>query len=52
YYACAGVPSAAIPMPSLRPNCGRFYKVVSADSCDVIAIKDSIAVANFRRWNT
>ncbi|KAK1978616.1 hypothetical protein LZ30DRAFT_799936 [Colletotrichum cereale] len=52
YYACVGTPGAATPMPGTVSNCTRFYKVVSGDSCDVIATKASITVANFRRWNT
>lgn len=52
YYACVGVPGAETPMPGIVSNCSRFYKVVSGDSCDGIAQKQGITVANFRRWNT
>ncbi|WYZ42002.1 hypothetical protein EsH8_V_000897 [Colletotrichum jinshuiense] len=52
YYACVGIPGAATPMPGIVSNCSRFYKVVSGDSCDAIATKASITVANFRKWNT
>ncbi|OLN96712.1 LysM domain-containing protein-like protein 4 [Colletotrichum chlorophyti] len=52
YYACVGIPGAATPMPGIVSNCSRFYKVASGDSCDVIASKAGITVANFRKWNS
>jgi LysM repeat protein len=52
YYACVGTPNAATPMPGIVSGCNRYYQVVSGDSCDAIASKASITVANFRRWNT
>jgi hypothetical protein len=52
YYSCVGVPGAATPMPGIVSNCSRFYQVVSGDNCEVIATKNSITVANFKRWNT
>ncbi|KAF5486479.1 LysM domain-containing protein [Colletotrichum fructicola] len=52
YYACVSIPGAATPMPGIVSNCSRFYKVVSGDSCDAIANKAGITVANFRKWNT
>ncbi|KAF9873538.1 hypothetical protein CkaCkLH20_08997 [Colletotrichum karsti] len=52
YYACVGIPGAAAPMPGIVSNCKRYYQVVSGDSCDSIAQKNGITVANFRRWNT
>lgn len=63
YYICTGVPGAvttpsppspttATPMPGIVPGCTRYYQVVSGDSCDAIASKAGITVANFRKWNT
>ncbi|KAM0331443.1 hypothetical protein ACHAQA_003119 [Verticillium albo-atrum] len=52
YYTCVGVPGAATPMPGIVSNCSRYYLVASGDSCDAIAQKAGVTVANFRRWNT
>lgn len=63
YYICTGIPGAATspsppsptgaaPMPGIVPGCTRYYRVVSGDSCDAIASKAGITVANFRKWNT
>lgn len=52
YYACVGAPDAATPMPGIVSGCNRYYQVVSGDSCDAIAQKSGVTVANFRRWNT
>ncbi|KAJ8114046.1 hypothetical protein OPT61_g3980 [Boeremia exigua] len=52
YFACVGTPTAATPMPDIASGCTRYYQVVSGDSCDAIASKAGITVANFRKWNT
>jgi len=51
YYACVGVPGMATPMPNIVSNCSRFYQVVSGGTCEVIANKQYITVANFKKWN-
>lgn len=45
-------PSNSPAMPGLAENCDKFYKVASGDSCDAIAARNSITVAQFRSWNT
>ncbi|KAM7214751.1 hypothetical protein V8F06_009823 [Rhypophila decipiens] len=50
-YACVGVPGAATPMPNIVSNCSRFSLVVSGDTCENIATKYFITVANFKKWN-
>lgn len=39
-------------MPGIVSNCNRFTLVASGDSCEAIAQRNGITVANFRRWNT
>ncbi|KAL2152194.1 hypothetical protein VTH82DRAFT_5378 [Thermothelomyces myriococcoides] len=52
YYVCVGVPDAATPMPGIVPDCARYYLVETQDTCDSIAQKNGITLADFRRWNT
>nr|UQJ82177.1 secretory protein [Falciphora oryzae] len=51
YFACVCIPGAATPMPDVVSGCRRRYQVVSGDSCDTVASKNGISVADFRRWN-
>ncbi|KAK1779165.1 hypothetical protein QBC45DRAFT_432873 [Copromyces sp. CBS 386.78] len=39
-------------MPGIVADCDGFYKVVSGDSCDTIASKNSITTTQFKTWNT
>lgn len=48
----APAPSNSPAMPGLADNCDKFYKVSSGDTCDAIAKKNSITVAQFRSWNS
>ncbi|KAL8393950.1 hypothetical protein RB595_003640 [Gaeumannomyces hyphopodioides] len=48
----APAPSNSPAMPGLAENCDKFYKVSSGDTCDAIARKNSITVAQFRSWNS
>lgn len=48
----APAPSNSPAMPGLAENCDKFYKVASGDTCDAIAKKNSITVAQFRSWNS
>lgn len=48
----APAPSNSPAMPGLADNCDKFYKVSSGDTCDAIANKNSITVAQFRSWNS
>lgn len=67
YYICVHVPGAAppptsttsAPQPSNSPalpgavnNCNRWYKIISGDSCDTVAAKNTITVAQLRSFNT
>jgi LysM repeat protein len=66
YYICTHVPGAAqpsttssAPTPSNSPtlpgavsNCNKWYKIVSGDTCEKIAAKNTITVDQFRSWNT
>ncbi|KAL8333673.1 hypothetical protein RB593_003386 [Gaeumannomyces tritici] len=68
YYICTGAPGAAAPQPTTAPsapdssnspqqpgavsNCGKWSKVVSGDTCDVIAARNTVTVAQLRSWNT
>lgn len=67
YYICTGVPGAVPaptttttpPAPSNSPalpgavsDCNKWYKIASGDTCDVVAGKNAITVAQLRRWNT
>ncbi|KAM7183709.1 hypothetical protein V8F20_012514 [Naviculisporaceae sp. PSN 640] len=44
-------PTNSPTMPDLAENCDKFHKVSSGDTCDTIAQKNSISVAQFRSWN-
>ncbi|KAK8012877.1 LysM domain-containing protein [Apiospora marii] len=48
----APAPSNSPAMPGLADDCDKFYKVASGDTCDAIAKKNSITVAQFRSWNS
>lgn len=68
YYICTHVPGTTVPpttttagpseptvspiMPGADSNCDRYYKVQSGDSCDVVASKNGITVAQLKSWNT
>jgi LysM repeat protein len=63
YYICIGVPGSVPttppPTPSNSPalpgavsNCNKWYKIRSGDSCDNVAAKNTITVAQLRRFNT
>lgn len=63
YYICIGVPGAVTttspPAPSNSPalpgivsSCNKWYKIQSGDSCDNVAAKNTITVAQLRSFNT
>ncbi|KLU86294.1 hypothetical protein MAPG_05309 [Magnaporthiopsis poae ATCC 64411] len=56
YYICVGVPGATNPntpaLPGAVSNCDKWHKIASGDTCDTIAAKNTITVAQFRSWNT
>ncbi|KAL8381807.1 hypothetical protein RB595_005866 [Gaeumannomyces hyphopodioides] len=39
-------------MPGIIATCNRFYKIVSGDTCDTVARKNGVTVAQFRSWNS
>lgn len=45
-------PGVSPIMPGAAANCDRYYKVESGDSCDVVASKNGITVAQLKSWNT
>jgi len=66
YYICTHVPGAVLPsttstapapsnspaLPGAVSNCNKWYKIASGDTCEKIAAKNTITVAQFRSWNT
>lgn len=38
-------------MPNIVSSCSRYSLVIPNDSCDVIASRYGITVADFKRWN-
>jgi LysM repeat protein len=66
YYVCTLVPGAVLPtttstaptpsnsptMPGAASNCNKWHKIVSGNTCETIAAKNTITVAQFRKWNT
>ncbi|KAG6006483.1 hypothetical protein E4U21_007027 [Claviceps maximensis] len=64
YYVCVGAPEAATDKPTRPPgpsptqegiikSCGRYYKAVSGDTCQVIVDKyrGSLQLNDFYKWN-
>ncbi|KAK4210693.1 hypothetical protein QBC37DRAFT_442589 [Rhypophila decipiens] len=45
-------PPAPSNMPGLAENCDKFHMIVEGDTCDSLAKKYSITVAQFHSWNT
>lgn len=68
YYVCTLVPGATAPttttttgppeltvspvMPGADANCNCYYKIQSGDTCDAVASKSGITVAQLKTWNT
>lgn len=68
YYVCTGVAGATAPtttttsgppeptvspiMPGADANCDRYHKIQSGDTCDAVASKNGITVAQLKSWNT
>lgn len=68
YYVCTGISGATAPpstttsgppestvspiMPGADANCDRYYKIESGDTCDAVASKNGITVAQLKTWNT
>jgi LysM repeat protein len=66
YYVCTLVPGAVLPtttstaptpsnsptMPGAASNCNKWHKIASGNTCETIAAKNTITVAQFRKWNT
>ncbi|KAL2125946.1 hypothetical protein VTI74DRAFT_2157 [Chaetomium olivicolor] len=66
YYICTHVPGSVLPsttstapapsnspaLPGAVSNCNKWYKIASGDTCEKIAAKNTITVAQFRSWNT
>ena len=59
YSICTRVPGAAPTpgdgapaLPGSASNCNKWYKIVSGDTCDVVAAKNTITVDQLRSWNT
>ncbi|KAL2160292.1 hypothetical protein VTH06DRAFT_1465 [Thermothelomyces fergusii] len=48
----APTPSVSPTMPGIDPNCNRFYKVKSGDTCDSIVSEAGITLAQLRAWNS
>ncbi|KAK4136081.1 carbohydrate-binding module family 50 protein [Trichocladium antarcticum] len=66
YYVCIHIPGAAPPstttaapapsnspaLPGAVPNCNKWYKVASGDTCETISGKNAVTIEQFRKWNT
>lgn len=46
-----GVSTPTPTQPGMVGNCKTFYKIVSGDTCQVVATKAKITLANFYKWN-
>lgn len=46
-----GIPTPEPTQPGMVGNCNRFYKVVSGDTCVVVASKAGISTTQFAAWN-
>ena len=47
-----GIATPTPTQPGMVSNCDAFHKVATGDSCDTIASKNGITVAQFLEWNT
>lgn len=57
YYICTRVPGATTPsnsppLPGAAANCEKWYQIVSGDTCDTVAAKNTITVDQLRSMNT
>ncbi|OHW94368.1 LysM domain-containing protein [Colletotrichum incanum] len=50
--ALPAIPSNSPILPGAVPNCNKWYKITSGDTCNVVATKNGIIVAQLRSWNT
>lgn len=48
----SATPSIYPTMPGIAPNCDRFYKVKSGDTCESVASSNGITIDQLRAWNT
>lgn len=48
----AAEPDVTPIMPGAAENCNRYYKIQSGDTCDAVASRNGITVAQLNGWNT